>query len=78
MRENCPKQTLFNRDSIGCTGAQENKKFVVSSMLPSQIAEGQKLSDVDASTKGRQRVATALARALGPHVEAWRSEQQSR
>ena len=36
------------------------------------------LDDVDASPKGRQRVATALARALGPHVEAWRSEQQPR
>ena len=36
------------------------------------------LDSVDASPKGRQRVATALARALGPHIEAWRSEQQSR
>ena len=36
------------------------------------------LDNVDASPKGRQRVATELARALAPHVEAWRSEKQSR
>ena len=36
------------------------------------------LDHVDASSKGRQRVATELARALAPHVEAWRSAQPSR